>query len=378
MFELCRRLADRFEILVLAPHTKGAQLHEFMDGIEIRRFRYSFTKWEQLAYAGGILSNLKLNRLRYFLLPSFIVSQLVFLYEILRRERIDVIHAHWLIPQGLTAAVLSVLVKRMPPILCTSHGGDILGLNGWLVFRIKRWTLSQIQFLTVVSQVILEQVRTLGSRSPKAAVIPMGVDTKTFTPSSTRRDSYRLLFVGRLVEKKGLSYLIAALPIILKQYPLVRLDIVGSGPEEFRLREQVAQLNIAQAVHFHGAIHNSSIPEFYRRSTLLMMPSIITSKGDQEGLGLVLAEALACECPVVASDLPGVRDVIMHRHTGLLVTERDSTAIARAVIELISKPELRMNLARKGRMHVIEKFDWDEVALKYGDLLEDLSLSAPQ
>lgn len=374
VFELCRRLTDRFDIFVLAPHTKGALTHEVMDGIEVIRFRYSPAKWERLAYSGGVLSNLKLNPLCYCLLPTFFLSQLISLCAILKRQKIDAIHAHWLLPQGLSAAVTGLLIKRMPPVLCTSHGGDILGLNAFGLPRLKRWALNQIQFLTVVSHALVGPSEKLGARLPNVAVIPMGIDTKNiFLPSSEQRESYTLLFVGRLVEKKGLTYLIAALPDVLIQYPETRLDIVGSGPEECRLRKQVASLGLSGSVHFHGAIANANIAPFYQRASILIMPSIVTKEGDQEGLGLVLAEALACECPVIASDLPAIRDVIINQLSGWLVPEKDPSALGKAITELFSQPDLRRKLGKDGRIFVAENFDWNEISDRYGELLLTLA-----
>lgn len=369
VFELCRRLATQFDVVVLAPHAPGSLCHEVMSGIEVVRFRYSFPCFERLAYQGGILSNLKQSRWRYLLLPCFFFGQLMALCRILRRTRIDAIHAHWLIPQGLTVALASLLIRKIPPLICTSHGGDLLGLNGALLNRLKRWVVRRTQMLTVVSYAMRDPALALGI-SPKAlAVIPMGVDTEEiFVPQSdVRRADYALLFVGRLVEKKGATYLLAALPMILERYPEATLDIIGSGPEECRLRALVEELGINHAVHFCGALDNSVIPSFFRRASMLIMPSLT------EGLGLVLVEALACECPVIATNLPTIRDVVIHQRTGLVVQEKNASAIAEAVIELLGNSELRRSLAVEGRKHVKTNFDWMGVTARYSDLIQSLS-----
>ena len=374
VFELCQRLGEQFDILVLAPHAEGAKRFERMGNIEIMRFCYFLPRWENLAYQGGILANLKRNRWCYLLLPFYFISQLAALLRILRHQRIDLIHAHWLIPQGLTVAIAGVFTKNMPAMICTSHGGDLLGLNGLLLSSIKRWVIRCSSLLTVVSQTMAERALSLGARPEKLKTVSMGVETSSlFTPDTgTPRVDNEVLFVGRLVEKKGCTYLLDAMPEILRRHADTRLRIVGSGPEEEVLKRQADRLGVAHAVTFHGAVNNAEIPNLYRRATVFVAPSIVTAQGDQEGLGLVLVEALACGCPSVASDLPAIRDVIIHEDTGWLVPQKSPEAIANAVVKLLSEPSLRRQLAVNGRAHAIRNFDWGIVSSRYGRLLDEL------
>lgn len=374
VFELCRRLDDKFDILVLAPHADDAKRFERIGGIEIMRFRYFFPRWEKLAYQGGILANLKRNRWCYLLLPFFFLSQLAALWRILRQQRIDLIHAHWLIPQGLTVAIAGVFTKNMPPLVCTSHGGDLLGLNGLLLTSIKRWIIRCSSQITVVSHAMLDRALSLGAKPEQLQTVSMGVDTRTlFTPdTATRRVDNEVLFVGRLVEKKGCTYLLDAMPEILRRHPDTRLRIVGSGPEEEALKQQADHLGIAYAVTFYGAVINTEILGLYRRATIFVAPSIVTAQGDQEGLGLVLVEALACECPVVASDLPAIRDVVIDGVNGLICRQKNSADLAAKVCFLLEHPELRESLGSTGRQHVQERFDWVAISHRYASLFDGL------
>jgi glycosyltransferase involved in cell wall biosynthesis len=372
VFELCRRLGADFDILVLAPHAKDAKRFERMDGIEVKRFCYFFPRWETLAYQGGILANLKQSRWCYFLLPFFFASQIFALLRILKHERVDLIHAHWLVPQGLSAAIAGLVLGKMPPLICTSHGGDLMGLNGRLLTLIKRWVIHHTSRLTVVSNPMMSYALALGAKAEKLQTISMGVDTRTlFAPNlKTNRADKDLLFVGRLVEKKGIEYLLEAMPEIVKQQPKTRLTIVGSGPMENALKMQVHRLGIANGITFHGAVNNSQLPDLYRRATVFVAPSIVTILGDQEGLGLVLVEALACECPVIASDLPAIRDVIIEGRTGLLVPEKSPEALAKAVLKLLAEADLRGHLAANGRNHVTRNFDWSVISRRYAVLFD--------
>ena len=370
VFELSRRLSEDFDVLVLAPHANGAKRLEHMDGIEVMRFRYFFPQWEKLAYEGGILANLKKNRWCYLLLPFFFIAQVVALLRILRKQKVDLIHAHWLIPQGLSVAIAGHLVKSLPPVICTSHGGDLMGLNGWVLRPIKRWAIRCSSLITLVSHAMVAHAHALGARPDRIHVVSMGVDTGTlFEPNpDTLRVNTELLSVGRLVEKKGTAYLIDALPEILRHQPDIHLSIVGDGPLAETLKRQVNGLDLSHAVTFYGAVNNVDLPAFYQRATIFIAPSVVTAQGDQEGLGLVLIEAMACECPVVVSDLPAIHDVVSHGRTGWFVPQKSHEEIAEAVLMLLRKPNVRNQLGKNGRNHVTRNFDWATVAERYAVL----------
>jgi len=135
---LCRELSSHYRVIVLAPHYPGARRQEEMDGILVYRFRYFFPFAEYLAYNGGILANLKNNRLKMFLLPFFVCSQLFNILRLCRKYEISLIHAHWLIPQGLLATIARRLSCRKVKILCTAHGGDLFSLRSGVLQQLKK------------------------------------------------------------------------------------------------------------------------------------------------------------------------------------------------------------------------------------------------
>ncbi len=377
MFELSRRLSDAFDVTVLAPRSPGCLEYEMMDELRIIRFAYCFRRWENLAtHGGGILSRLRANRLNYLLVPLFLGGQLWALVRLLRRDSFDIIHAHWLIPQGLVAVIARWLARRPLPLVCTSHGSDLFALRGRLLQRLKRWVIDRCQMLTVVSSAMRSVVVAMGVDPGKIAVISMGVDLHhRFTlDSGVIRNTHELLFVGRLVEKKGLQVLLEAVPMVLIEHPEARLKVVGSGPLAEKLRCQAQAFGIADRVNFLGMVAQAELPALYQQATLFVAPFRVTDSGDQEGLGLVLVEALGCGCPVIASDLPAVRDVIDDGESGLLVVRDDPCALAAAVCRLLDYPELRDALAARGRQHCLEHFDWSGVATRYRRLLDRESL----
>jgi glycosyltransferase involved in cell wall biosynthesis len=371
VYELSRRLQKKFKIYVLAPHAAGCLSEEILNGINIKRFRYFFSRWEKLAYQGGILSNLKNKPWRYGLVPFFLMAEYVVLIRMLRRHRFDLIHAHWIIPQGLMALLARPFAKSTPALLCTSHGGDLYGLRGRFFTGLKSFVLNHINTLTVVSRAMLENVQSMGVDPKKVSVIPMGVELKKrFIPPAERNEKHALLFVGRLVEKKGLRYLIEAMPRILEQNPSAYLRVAGDGPEKTALEQRISKLGINDRVQFLGPICNEDLPPFYQTSNIVIFPSVIAADGDREGFGLVLVEALGCECALVVSDLPAMQDIISDGKTALVVPQKNAKLLADRVNELLDNSALQSSMGKAGRQFVLEHFDLDRIGEKYLDLIE--------
>ncbi len=372
VFELCRRLKDAFDIHVLAPHAPGAGRKEILDGIFVTRFRYCPSRWELLSYGGGILANLKHHPIRFGLIPFFLFGQWIGLIKLLRKRQFDCIHAHWLLPQGILACAASLFVKT-PPILCTSHGGDLFGLKGRLFNRIKRCVGMHSSAVTVVSRSMARYLGELGVDSRRIQVIPMGVDLHhLFTPPTNKKTECSLLFVGRLVEKKGVRYLVEAMPAILHNHPQAILRIVGSGQDQSELKLLAESLGVGSRIHFLGSIDNHLLPPLYRDSEIVVFPSIVASDGDQEGFGLVLVEALGCECAAVITDLAAMQDIVEHGKTAWVVPQKNSSAIAEAVSHLFDDAGYRRSLGREGRERVLKDFDWMRIADRYRRRIEAL------
>jgi glycosyltransferase involved in cell wall biosynthesis len=126
-------------------------------------------------------------------------------------------------------------------------------------------------------------------------------------------------------------------------------------------------------ITFFGPVAHGDLPHFYRAATVTVVPSVVARSGDQEGLGLVIVEAMGCGCPVIASDLPAIRDVILHGETGLLVPPGQSSSLAEAICMALSAPSLLKSLSENGREWACRHFDWNEIGEKYILLLKRLA-----
>jgi len=369
--ELSRRLTTAFDVRAVGPHASGAEPFETMDGVDVVRYRYAPESLETLVNDGGIVTNLKRQPWKWLLVPGFILGLLWTAWRQIRRWRPAVVHAHWLIPQGLVMALLSALSSRTPPYLVTSHGADLFALRAWPLPALKRFVAGRAAALTVVSRAMAHELQRLGVPHEKISVQPMGVDLQTrFTPDeSVTRSSSELLFVGRLVEKKGLRYLLEALPQIIDAHPDAYLTIAGFGPEEAALRRQSKALGIEEHVNFLGAVPQERLPALYRRAAVFVAPFVEAAGGDREGLGLVTVEAIGCGCPLIVSDMPAVRDVVAD--PGRRAVPADSTDLARKIIRLLATPPVDRKLTDdKLRERAIKQFDWAHVAAGYAETLD--------
>lgn len=364
--ELAKRLVDRFDVTVLCPHAQGAATRELLDGVTVVRYRYAPAPLEHLVHDGGMVTRLRRQPWMFALLPGFLLGQLLALTRLVRKERPVVIHAHWIIPQAFAAALARALGLHRSPILVTSHGADLYALTGWLPRKLKQWTLRRCTRATVVSTAMLEPLRSLGMPADRTSVAPMGADTYHFSPDpQNQRNGHELLFVGRLVEKKGVAHLLRAMPEILRQRPDVRLTIAGFGPDEARLHTLAEELGLLAHVAFLGARPQSELPALYRRAAVFIAPFIRAGSGDQEGLPVALMEAIACGCPVLAGDVAGLRDLLGEHAKDVVFDPCDEAGLARKILRVLANRELAARQASQLGAAVRERFDWERVASGY-------------
>lgn len=373
VYDLCRQLSGRgVDVAVLVPHHPAAKRFEVVDGVRVHRFRYFFpSSLEQLCYDGGILPNMKKSFLARLQLPFLVVAEFFSLLSVAGRERPDIIHAHWILPQGFTAAVIGKLLGIS--VVVTAHAGDVFPLNKPLFRMFSRFSINSAAAVTVNSSYTKAAVEELTAK--KASVIPMGVNISLFSSPSVsaataikRKYSIKgkmLLFVGRLAEKKGVNFLISAMKSVVAGFPGCKLVIVGDGPEKQALVQQAQQLGLWNSIVFAGSLPNKELPPYYRAADVFVLPSIVDSRGDTEGLGVVLLEAIAAGTPVVASSVGGIPDVVIGNRTGLLVGQKDPQQLAAAVVSLFKNKQLAKKLAAAAKRYVEAGYSWKRVGEEF-------------
>jgi glycosyltransferase involved in cell wall biosynthesis len=377
VYELSRRIAPCIETYVLAPFAQGAPCREKRRGMRILRFKYWFGERDYFT-ASAILPTLRKKPWLWLLVPFFVLSQFLATIRIIRRHSIQTIHAHWILPQGLLAVLCKLVLNRNIRVVITSHGADVYGLRQ--LDGLKKWILNRADAVTVVSWAIRDRITQIGVReSLPIHTIPMGVDLSLFHPNR-RDDSLKgklsisgpfLLYVGRLSEKKGLAYLLQALPAVIRSHPQAKLVVVGDGEERSNMTRLAGELGLTnENLVFVGSLPNTLLPQFYATADLFIGPSVSATGGDQEGFGLVFVEAMGCGCPAIVTDLPAISDIVMDGVTGLVVPQKNSVGLALAILLLLADPKLRDTLGRAGRIYVSERFDWELIAEKYMHILK--------
>jgi len=326
-----RDLADlatpHWDVRVLAPHAPGAKLHERLGALDVRRFRYFVPASKaRLCYEGGILPNLKASWLARAQAPMLVVSELLAMRRELARQRPDLIHAHFLLPQGAVAAAVTADIR----VVTTVHGSDLFALRSAPVERLRAAALSRARIVTVNGDVVK---RELEARFPRLdapiRVVPMPVDERIFRPADAPRRRDLVAFVGRLTHQKGADVLIDAMARL--RTPAMRVVIAGEGPERERLGDRARRLGV-DAV-FRGALAREAVAELLREATLAVVPSRGT-----EAFGLVAVEAMACGCPVVMTNSGGLAELARGNLRALGVPPNDVDALAAAIDETLSDP----------------------------------------
>src|SRR4029077_16489902 len=246
----------------------------------------------------------------------------------LGRRPFDLVHAHWIVPNGLVAAAAG----GPPPRAIARHGRDVFLSEKRGVRTLARWALSRARLLTGCSPELVDRVRALGFPAERSRVIPYGVDVDAFSPMPERRPIWRrrlgipegaplLLGVGRMATKKGFQILIEILPALLGEHPELRVVLAGGGDLLERFR--AAARPWGERVHLPGPVLRDTLPDLYRAADLFVLPAVHDAKGNVDGLPNVILEAMASGLPVVASGISGVPLAVEEGRTGRLVPEGD-------------------------------------------------------
>ena len=388
------------EIQVLAPAYKGLKSHD-IDGTHVNRFRYAPANWEILTHEEGAPSKMASKPWLQLLAIPYIINGFIQCLRICRKWKPDVIHAHWPFPHAYIALGAAKLFRI--PLILNFHGAELL------LIRKKKWVKPLLKFAIGQAQAIFANSSfTAGKikalRNVNVEWSPYGTTLETRDYNCTRRESqdpvtitphavngkFKILFVGRHIERKGITYLIEA----AKYLPADKFEIriVGVGDLTEQLKKQAEELderrktkdergssassptlchpeqNVVESkdpanfepanIIFTGKLSPEDLANEYRTANVFTLPAIVDSKGDTEGLGVVLIEAMELGLPIVASNVGGIPDVVIDGESGILVPEKDPDALADAFKRLAADPSLTERLLAGARKRISECFTW--------------------
>jgi glycosyltransferase involved in cell wall biosynthesis len=367
LVELLKRLqAAGHEVEVFTSSYRGAPDQVFA-GIPVHRFRYFVGRWENLTHEEAAPDRMKRSLLYRFMPAWFVLAGMVAIWRLCRRTRYDVIHVHWPLP----LALFGWAAQRARParIVTTFYGVELRWVKGALPFLkgFLVWAARRSDRVVAISNYTAAELRELAD--VPIEVIPYTTSLPDVTPaaaSATRDGAGPVLFVGRLVERKGVAHLIEAMARLGSLGP--QLEIVGDGPERPGLEALAQRLGVANRVVFRGKIPSDELQASYARAAVCVLPSVLDARGDTEGLGVVLLEAMNYGTPVIASRIGGIPDIVEDGVSGLLVPPGDADALAAAVRRLRDDPALARRLGEAGRRRLREQFSWEAIVRRWLDL----------
>jgi glycosyltransferase involved in cell wall biosynthesis len=379
LVETIRRLAARgVTVEVLAPAYRGLE-SQVVDGVRVHRFRYAPRGWETLTHDQTAPDRIRERPQFLGLVPGYVAAGSAAAAKLARSGGFDVIHAFWPIPQG----VLGLWAKRRSglPLVSTFFGVELTWMEKQFPFLapLLRRLVSGSDAVTAISTYTAER---LARQVPgvRPSIIPFGaaVDAPPVPPPYTYDGTrpFEMLFTGRLVERKGVHVLLDALARLPPERR-ARLHVLGDGPDRERLEARAAELGLpGERVVFHGFVPTEELQRRLETCDAFVLPAVIDAKGDTEGLGVVLLEAMSYARPVIASAAGGIVDIVRDGRNGWLVPPGDAAALAGAITACMDDPERARTLGLHGREDVEAGFSWDVIADRLAEIYRAVAKGA--
>ena len=379
VYDLSEALAQRAEVRALVPDAPQAERRELLGSVEVRRFSYFRPRrWQRLAYGHGMRANLR-SLLGKIQVPLFLAAQTAAIRSQLRSQRTQLLNSHWLVPQGLTAALAMGANRKVAHVLSV-HAADVHLLQRLPFGRaLARFVLDRTDFVFADGSGVREDLDHLLGRPSGAVLQPMGVHLESFRsgpgldPGEQPFADGFLLFFGRFTEKKGILYLLRALPRILEHYPRLGLIAIGYGELEEALRRESRKLGLEEAVLFPGRLAHSDIGRYLRDCRVAVVPSVIDRNGETDGMPTVVVEAMASGARVVGTAVDGIPDVIRHGENGWLCREKDPRDLADKILTALEDPS--PSPVPRQAAETAEALDWSQVAARYLKVFQEVLAS---
>jgi len=379
---LCQEFArQQQQVTVWAPYDP-AYARPLDDGaLRLRLYRYAWPdRLHRLGYMRTMQADLALRLEAYALSPLLFAAGMRKVMAEARRMRPDVLHAHWLLPNGFIAAVAS---RRLGiPLVISVPGSDAQVARQNPLFRsMARFALRQADLLTANSADLRDAVASIGADLSKFDMIIYGVDPNELRPDMTGvadlrarlaipDDAVVALCVGRMVPKKGFDVLIRALAEpSLRERNLVAV-MVGEGDDKAAWQALAQQLGVGERLRWVGNVPKTAIGVYYNLCDVLAMPSV---SRPADGLNVCVLDAMSCGKPVVASTVAGNPLAVVDGVTGLLVAEQDPAALAAASARLLDDPDLRQRMGAASRARIEQELGWPHLAQRYLTHFERIS-----
>lgn len=366
---LASALADAgHKVTVLAPFSQKVD-RNFKRNYKFITYKYIFpASLHKLGYSETLKGDRSMSFLAYLLSPFLYLFGFIALLRLVKKENIDVISAHWAVPNGFITALVSIITKV--PFTITIPGSDMyMGEKNFFFRWMVGVAAKHASFVISDSPFYLGQLAHLGFKPKKSMVIRYGVDISRFRLGrEKRKERQTILAVGRMVAKKGFTFLVKAMPKVISEFPSAKLIMVGDGEERMRLEQVAKSLGVKENIDFIGTVPFTKLSEYYQSADIFVMPSIKDDRGNIDASPVSMMEAMVSGLPVVTTRFGGSKDLILQGRTGYLVEEKSHEEIASAVIKLL-KAKIDK---RRVREIAVANFSSRSIAARYIGVFRDI------
>lgn len=352
MRDFCLGLVENKQhVFLLAPYDPlFSRKQYFPKNLKLTLYQYFFPKrFHVLGYSQTLIGDQKLKFSVYLLAPFLFIFSFLALIKLVSKEKIDVISAHWILPNGFIAAIVSKITGV--PLVVTIPGSDVyLGKKNFLFRWMTNFASSQAKIIASNSMRYLEEL-DIETHRAKFVEIPYGVNTNNFVHISQGKKEMRqllklsssdliILAVGRLVKKKGFDYLVKAMSAVAKGENRAKLVIIGDGEEKNALQKLTKQLGLEEKIYFPGRINHTDLPKYYAVADLYVAPSVKDVYGNLESHIVALFEAIASGLPIVATKLAVSKKYVIDGRNGYRVNDKDVKALSSAILRILGSDNL--------------------------------------
>ena len=363
------------EVHVVAPWHPLVARGPIEDGVHFHFYKYApLRALNVFGYAAAMKADVTLKGAAFVAAPLAIAAGWRAARKVAHRHRATVMHGHWVIPGGVTAAAAAPHL----PLVISLHGSDV-----YLAERLRpagmaaRAAFRRAGFVTACSADLAGRAVALGADSSRIAVVPYGVDPNRFRPDSAasarirrelqlRDDVPLVAAAGRLVRKKGFEYLIDAFVHVHEGV----LVLAGGGTLDHELRSRAASAGLGDRIRFLGDRSQDDVAALFAAADLIATPSVRDASGNVDGLPNTVMEALASGTALVTTTAGGIGSVVEHERTAFVVPEGDASRLAAAINRGLADPSLRARVGTAAREVMKTRFGWERTAERFESAYE--------
>lgn len=372
------------QVFLLTPYDKQFNRPQNLQSYQIRLYKYIWPdKLHVLGYSRSLQNDMGLRWHNYLIAPFMYFFGFLALWRLVRKEKIEVISAHWIIPNGFIAALVSLLTGV--PLQINLCGSDVFMAAKNPLFRFMALFAARRAKKIIGGGSIhwAEDLIKLGADPQKCSAYFYGVDTQFFQPDKTGVTQLKkqlmidpgqlvIMGLGRFVEKKGFVYLLKAIPALIKKHKKAIFVIIGDGDQRLELEALAQKLKVTQLLRMPGYAPRDIANRYYNLADIFVATSTRDKAGNLDDQPLSLLEAMSCGKPVVATALAGIKTMVGDGVNGLLFPDKNVSRLTRQLDQLISSAALRRKFAVANRRVCLREFSLEAVGRYYSQVFKEM------